>query len=79
MDSLNIAAIEQQARRLRAQEMQRIQGLIAERLRVYGRLLGATLLSGLAAVADSLRPLFSWNPQARGARTAVGSTPRGRS
>jgi len=65
MPPLSIAAIEQEARKLRAEEMQRVQGLVSVRLRLYGRLLGATALSGLAAVSKLLRPLFSWNPQAR--------------
>ncbi|MDP2809957.1 MAG: hypothetical protein Q8O34_07375 [Rhodocyclaceae bacterium] len=43
----------------------RIQGLISARLRLYGQLPGAAALSGLATMGKSLRPLFSWNPQAR--------------
>ena len=62
---LSIPAIEQEARKLRAEEIRRIQGLVSARLGLYGRLLGATALSGLAAVSKRLRPLFSWNPQAR--------------
>ena len=65
MSPVNIPAIEQQARRLRAEEMQRIQGLVSTRLGLYARLLGATGLSGLVAVGEILRPLFSWNPQER--------------
>ena len=63
MAPLDITAIEQQARKMRAEEMRHINGLIAARLQLYGRLLGATALSALAAIADSLRPLFSWNPR----------------
>lgn len=63
MDPINIAAIEQEARRLRAEELQRMQGLISARLRVYGQLLGATAQVGLMAVGESLRHLFSWNPR----------------
>lgn len=63
MERLNIAAIEQQARRLRAAEMQRIHGLISARLFQYGQLLGATLLSALKLIGESLRPMFSWNPR----------------
>ena len=69
---LSIPAIEQRARQLRAEEMQRIRGLVSARLRQYGHLLGATALSGLVAIGESLRPLLSWNPQARASRTDAG-------
>ena len=65
MSPLNIAAIEQEARQIRAKEMQRVQGLVAARLRVYGQLLLATVLSGMVIIDNGLRALFSWNPQAR--------------
>lgn len=65
MSPIDIAAIERQARQLRALEMQRIQGLIAARLHLYGQLLAATALSGLATIGSALRLVFSWNPQAR--------------
>lgn len=65
MSPIDITAIERQARQLRAEEMQRLQGLIAARLRLYGQLLAATALTGLAAVGSGLRLVFSWNPQAR--------------
>lgn len=64
MSNLDIAKIEQQARRLRAEEMQRIHGLFVARLQVYGRLLGGSLATGLTTIGRSLRSLFSWNPQA---------------
>ena len=73
MPPLNIPAIEQEARKLRAEEMQRIQGLVLARLRLAARLLGATALSGLVAASEILRPLFSWNPQERAAVTEAGS------
>lgn len=63
MDSIDIAAIERHARQLRAQEIQRLQGLFAERVRLYGLLLGHSLLSLAETVGEALRPLFSWNPQ----------------
>jgi hypothetical protein len=63
MSPIDITRIEQQARQLRAEEMQRINGLVAARLRLYVQLLAATALSGAATVAAILRPLFSWNPQ----------------
>lgn len=65
MTPLDIAAIEHQARRLRAAEMQRIHGLMSAHLSVYRDLLLSTLKSGLIAIGKTLRPLFSWNPQAR--------------
>jgi hypothetical protein len=60
---LDIAAIERRARRLRAEEMQRIQGLMSARMRLYGQLMGATLLSALLHISGGLFRLFSWNPQ----------------
>lgn len=65
MSPIDLAAIERQARQLRAEEMQRIRGLVSARLNLYGQLLGATARSGLAAVGKTVRPLFSWNPQTR--------------
>ena len=44
--------IEQYAGELRAEEIQRVEHRV-----------GAALQSGLAAVSEGLRPLFSWNPQ----------------
>ena len=65
MEKIDIAAIERQARALRAQEMQRLQGIFAERLRLVALLFGHSLVSGLSAAGEFLRPLFSWNPQDR--------------
>ena len=61
---LNIAAIEQEARKLRAEEIQRIEGLFLARMLVYGRSLLATAGAGLTVASIGLRRLFSWNPQA---------------
>ena len=69
---LSIPAIEQKARQLRAEEMQRSRGLVSARLRLYGQLLGATALSGLIAIGESVRPLLSWNPQERASGTDAG-------
>lgn len=65
MAPIDIAAIERQARALRAQEMQRLQGIFAERLGLCARLLGHSLLSLVQGVSKILRPAFSWNPQQR--------------
>jgi hypothetical protein len=51
--------------------MQRIQGLMQARLGLYFRLLAASALSVLAVLAESVRPLFAWNPQASVAQTAT--------
>jgi hypothetical protein len=69
MTPIDIPTIERQARALRAQEIQRLQGLFGERLRLYALLLGNSLLSLLEVVAETLRPLFSWNPQAQQAKS----------
>lgn len=71
MSPINISQIEQQARLLRATEMQRIEGLMLARLGLYFRLLAASGLCALNALAESVRPLFSWNPQAPVAQTAT--------
>ena len=63
MSPINVSKIEQNARRLRAEEMQRIQGLMLARLALYFRLLAASALYAVAALGESVRPLFSWNPQ----------------
>lgn len=65
MTYIDIAAIERHARELRAQEMQRLQGIFAERLRLCALLLGHSLLSLLTGISKMLRPVFSWNPQRR--------------
>jgi hypothetical protein len=64
MSPINHAEIERRARALRAQEIQRYQGIIADRLGLYLRLLGESILAGLSMASTALRPLFSWNPQA---------------
>lgn len=69
---IDIPAIERHARQLRAEEMQRLEGLFAERLALYGRLLGRSLLTLLAGCGDLLRPLFAWNPQAPAATHRIG-------
>lgn len=63
MNPIDIPAIEQQARRLRAAEIQRINGLFAERVGLVARLAAKSLAAGAMAVSEALRPLFSWNPR----------------
>lgn len=64
MSLINVVAIEQEARKLRALEIQRIQGLVSARLGAYANLLSTKVLSGLTVAGRKLRPLFSWNPHA---------------
>lgn len=63
MAPIDIPAIEQRARELRAAEMRRLEDLFAERLTIYAGLAGGTLLVLLQGLGDALRPLFSWHPQ----------------
>jgi len=71
MSPIDIAAIERRARQLRAEEIRRVEGLFAERMVLLGRLLAATAFSAALSVAEMLRPMFSWNPQAAPAQTAA--------
>ncbi len=68
MSPIDIVAIERRARQLRAEEIRRVEGLFAERLRILGRLLAATAFSAALSVAEALRPMFSWNPQGAAAQ-----------
>jgi hypothetical protein len=61
---LDITAIDQHARHLRAADMQRNPERMSAQMRLYGRLMAASLLSGLIVLSEVVRPLFSWNPQA---------------
>jgi hypothetical protein len=59
MNTIDTNEIIWQAKKMRAEEIRRIEGLAAKRLGLYFR-----LLAGSAADAgNSLQPLFSWNPQ----------------
>lgn len=64
MPTLNFGAIEKEARQLRSAELQRIQDAFFAKVSTYGRQLAATARSGLMALGNGLRHLFSWNPQA---------------
>ena len=63
MDSPDIAVIVQRAKELRAEEMRKLEGMVATRLRIYFLLLKSTLGALLHAISEFMRPLFSWNPE----------------
>jgi hypothetical protein len=65
MRTIDIPSIEANARQLRAEEMWRVQGLIGQRLRIMALLLGHTLLGAIENAGELVRPLLTWNPQAR--------------
>lgn len=71
MSPIDIPAIERRARQLRAEEIRRVEGLFIERLLVLGRLMAGSIFSGVLALASAFRPLFSWNPQDRGAAQQI--------
>ena len=54
---LDIIAIEQEARRMRAIEIQRLSGILATRLRISGGLLADHARAALAALGKSLHLL----------------------
>ncbi|MDD5250526.1 MAG: hypothetical protein PHY45_16220 [Rhodocyclaceae bacterium] len=68
MAPIDIPALEQRARDMRAEELRRLEGVFLERMRVYARLLGASLLLLLEFVSEALRPLFSWTGRRPSAR-----------
>jgi hypothetical protein len=71
MYNIDTNEIVRQAKEMRAEEMRRIQGLVAKRLGLYFR-----LLAGSAADAGrALQPLFSWNPQDANARKSASGLP----
>lgn len=63
MTRIDIADIEREARKMRAEEMRRLSGIFADRMGLYFRLLGRTLTSLAKLLNEGLRPLFSWNPR----------------
>lgn len=69
MNPIDIPTIERAARAMRAQEIQRLRGLFAERLSLLAILLGNSLLALLVALVELVRPLLSWNPQAPSPRS----------
>lgn len=72
MNPIDIPAIEKRARQLRAAEIQRINGIFAERTKLLVRLAAGSLATGVLAVGELLQPLFSWNPRAQKAQAAQG-------
>lgn len=68
MARIDIIAIEEEARRLRAEDLRRGEPVFAARTGLYLSLLAGTLLEATALAGESLRWLFSWNPQAHGPR-----------
>lgn len=71
MPLIYIPNIEHQARALRAHEIQCMQGLFTERLRLFTLLLGSSILTLFSVLAENLRPAFSWNPQQTSEKTQV--------
>ena len=65
MAPIDYPSLERYARELRAQEIRRLEGVAAERMSVYLRLLGESVLHGLYLFSEMLRPLFSWTPDRR--------------
>jgi hypothetical protein len=63
MQPIDIAAIEQHARALRAAEIQRVQGLFAQQAGVLAHLAAGTSIAALSALGEVIRPFLSWNPQ----------------
>lgn len=72
MNSIDIPTIEKRARQLRAAEIQRINGIFAERTLLLVRLAAGSLATGVLAIGALLQPLFSWNPRAQKAHSEQG-------
>ena len=64
MPTLNFGAIEKEARQLRNAELVRLQDAFLAKVSTYGHKLASAAHSALTAIGNSLRHLFSWNPQA---------------
>lgn len=68
MARIDFIAIEEKARRLRAEDLRRGEPVFAERIDLCLRLYAESLRSLNAVIERVLRPLFSWNPRAHRAR-----------
>lgn len=73
MTHYDYISIEERAHRLRAEEMQRIHGIVCERLCCGCKKLCSITLVVLTALSEAIRPFFSWNPRARSTRRATGN------
>jgi hypothetical protein len=62
MTPLNVATHEHEANDMRLGEIHRFEDLAAANLRLCGHIASVAFVSGLTFVSESLRPLFSWNP-----------------
>jgi len=61
MDHVEIEALVYKARQLRAEELSRLQGVLAERVRFYAK----RLMFVLGEVAESMRHSNAWKTQHR--------------
>jgi hypothetical protein len=76
MNRQSIITITEQAHQLRAEEMQRIYGILYAKLGVGSCKLCTLTLVALTAFSEVLRPIFSWVPRHRrgnGSRTSFGA------
>lgn len=65
MAPLDVIAIEQEGRRLRAEDLRRGEPVFAQRGALYVHLFGESLRGLTSGLSDALRLLFSWNPRQR--------------
>ena len=65
MKLIDNAEIIAQARQMRAEEIRRAQGQIGKRMSTIAGLAAKSLTAGLSALAELIRPFFTWNPQAQ--------------
>ncbi len=65
-------AIEERAHQLRAEEMQRIHGVVCRHLGCKCKQFGKVMLVVLTALSETIRPFFSWNPRGKSTRRSPG-------
>ena len=63
MELLNHADIIAKAREMRAEEIQRVQGVVWNRTCLLASIAVQSLAGGITSLAELIRPFFSWNPQ----------------
>ena len=73
MTHQDFVSIEERAHQLRAEEMQRIHGVVCERLGCGCKQLCSMMLIVLTALSEAIRPFFSWNPRAKSTRRSHGN------